>query len=121
MFVEAYTEHPQKVLGGIPILLFSIILSYFSLAFLFNSTEVAVEGELVTVRHGPLPWKGCAVRLKDCSEFYVGKVEENRFGGDGVRVRFFDGTSEPLTHSGTVERGKEWVKRLNLHVENKTL
>ena len=55
MFVEAYTEHPQKVLGGIPILLFSIILSYFSLAFLFNSTEVAVEGELVTVRHGPLP------------------------------------------------------------------
>jgi hypothetical protein len=118
MFVEAYIENPQRVLGGIPILLFSIILSYCTLAFLFNSTSVEVEGDLVTVRHGPLPWKGCAVRLKDCSEFYVGKVEENRFGGHGVRVRFFDGTSEPLAHSGTVERAEEWVKRLNLHVQH---
>jgi hypothetical protein len=121
MFVEAYTEHPQKVLGGIPILLFSIILSYYSIAFLSNSTRVAVEGDLITVRHGPVPWRGCAFRLKDCSEFYVGKVEENRFGGHGVRVRFFDGTSEPVAFSGTAERAKEWVKRLNLHVEAKGL
>ena len=118
MFVEAYTENPQKVLGAIPILLFSVVLAYYSLAFLFNSTKVAVEGELVTVRHGPIPWKGCAFRLKDCSEFYVGKVEERRFGAHGVRVRFFDGTSEPLSHAGTEKRAKEWVKRLNLHVQD---
>lgn len=117
MFVEAYTEHPQRILGTIPLLLFSVILSYCSLAYFVNWTRVAVEGDFVTVRHGPMPWRGCAFRLKDCTEFYVGQVIEGRSKSQGVRVRFYDGTSEAVSSAGTEERAKEWVKRLNLHVK----
>lgn len=117
MFVEAYTEHPQRALGTVPILLFSIIFSYCSLAFLLNSTQVRVEDELVTVRHGPVPWKGCAFRLKDCKNFYPGKLDEGRFAQYGVRITFYDGTSEALAPTPDEATAKEWCKRLNLHVD----
>ncbi|MFA5507325.1 MAG: hypothetical protein WC314_20435 [Vulcanimicrobiota bacterium] len=117
MFVEAFVERPQHVLGAIPILFFSIILSYFSMAYLLNSTRVQVEGDLVTVRHGPVPWKGAAFRLKDCKRFEPGKLDDGRFAQIGVRITFFDGTSEALAPSGTEEVALEWCKRLNLHVD----
>jgi hypothetical protein len=33
-------------------------LAYFTLAGLMNTTEIAVEGGALAVRHGPMPWPG---------------------------------------------------------------
>lgn len=113
LFVEAYIEHPGRVLGSLPVLLLSLLVSYISLAYLFNTTEVAIEEELVTVRHGPIPWRGCAFRLKDCEEFRADKVLDGRFTYDGIRMRFVDNTFENLCYTKDADEAKQWARNLN--------
>lgn len=113
LLVEAYTETPEALLASVPVLLFSFILSYFSLAYLLNTTEVAVEDDLVTVRHGPIPWKGRAYRLRDCENFRADKIFEGRFTSDGVRIRFIDNSFENLAYTRGPEEAEEWARILN--------
>jgi hypothetical protein len=113
MFVEAYTEEPSRIFGALPVLAFSMILAYLSMAYLVNSTEVSIEGDLLTVRHGPLPWKGCAFRLRDCEEFRADKIYEGRFTTDGVRIRFVDNSFENLVYAKNPEQAKQWSRELN--------
>ena len=113
LFVEAYVEHPGRILGSVPVLILSFMLSYFSLAHLLNSTEIDIEDELDTVRHGPLPWRGCAYRLRDCEEFRADKIYEGRFTSDGVRIRFVDNSFENLCYTISREEAEEWARNLN--------
>jgi hypothetical protein len=53
-------KHPEKLLFGllIPHVWVGLGLAYFVLTSLLNSTTVAVNMGRVTVKHGPLPWRG---------------------------------------------------------------
>jgi hypothetical protein len=113
IFVEAYTEDTTKVLGSIPLLFFSIILSYTSLAYLLNITEISVEDDLLTVRHGPIPWRGCAYRLSDCRKFFADKIPEDRATTNGVRINFVDDSFTTLTYTRTAEEAEIWAATLN--------
>ncbi len=44
----------------IGVLMFALttLMGYYGLCLLVNSTEFRVDGEFLTVRHGPLPWYG---------------------------------------------------------------
>ena len=113
LFVDSYTETTEQLIGSVPIMIFSLILAYTSMAYLVNTTEVTVENELVTVRHGPLPWRGRRYRLRDCQNFRADKIFESRFTSDGVRIRFIDDTFENLVYTEDAEEAEEWAQFLN--------
>lgn len=113
IFVEAYMEDTTKVLGSLPLLIFSAVLSYTSLAFLLNSTEISVEEELLTMRHGPLPWRGSAYRLSDCRKFFADTVVDGRKTVNGVKITFMDESTDTLTLAKTAEEAEMWAATLN--------
>ena len=116
LFVEAYTETPEHILTSIPVVVFSCILAYLSLANLFNSTEVFVEEDKVHVVHGPIPWRGASYRLRDIQEFRPDQILEGRFTLPGVRLRFIDNSFENLTYAASAEQAEDWARTLNEHL-----
>ncbi len=44
--------------GGVLMFALTSFLAYYGLCLIVNSTEFRVDGEFLTVRHGPLPWYG---------------------------------------------------------------
>lgn len=116
LFVEAYTDHPGRILGSLPVLFFSLLLAYSSLAYLLNSSEVVLEDDLIRVVHGPIPWKGISFRLQGCEKFFADKITEGRFTTDGVRVRFIDGTYDNVIYADSATEAQEWAEELNYHL-----
>jgi hypothetical protein len=46
-------------------------LTYYTIAGLFNSTTMTLDGRTLSVRHGPLPWKGNhTLAREDIKQFY---------------------------------------------------
>ena len=113
LFVEAYTENPERIVASLPVFFLSIAVAYSSLAYLVNITSVTIEDDLVTVRHGPIPWKGKAYRLIDCEQFSAGKIQETRFTVDGIRIRFSDDSYENLSYASSEAQAQAWAKELN--------
>lgn len=118
LFVEAYTENPERIVASLPVFLLSLAVAYSSLAYLVNVTTVTIEDDLVTVRHGPIPWKGKAYRLVDCEQFSAGKIQETRFTVDGIRIRFSDDSYENLSYASSEAQAQAWAKELNKALQN---
>lgn len=116
LFVEAYGGSPGRFMGVLPLFFFSLLGFYASLAYLFNSTELRVEDDLVTVRHGPVPWKGCAYRLVDCAQFFAENMPSGRMKFPAVRIRFHDDSYENLAYAGTIVQAESWALELNEHL-----
>ena len=116
LFVEAFSDTPDRILTSIPVVIFSCILSYMSLANLFNSTEIQVDDERVHVIHGPIPWRGTSFRLRDIQEFRGDLILDGRATLPGVRLRFIDDSFESLCYADTLEEAEEWARLLNEHL-----
>lgn len=116
LFVEAYTESPEQVLASVPVVAFACILSYLSLAYLFNTSELVYDDTHVRVSHGPIPWRGATYRLRDCEEFRADRILEERLSTWGVRIRFIDNSFEDLMYASSLEEAEKWARTLNEHL-----
>lgn len=116
LFVEAFSDSPERVIASIPVVAFACILSYLSTAHLFNISEVLYDDTYVQVVHGPVPWRGASYRLRDCEEFRADKILEGRITSVGVRIRFIDNSFENLIYASSQEEADEWARRLNEHL-----
>lgn len=56
-----------------------VYLTYFALAGLFNHTTVTIECNQLTVRHGPVPWKGVpSLAVEDIIQLYCDQSYSSR-------------------------------------------
>jgi hypothetical protein len=62
------------------------ILTYWTLANLFNSTIITVDRRTVRVRHRPFPWPGATFKRDDIEQLYV--KAKQRGGEDGPYVSY---------------------------------
>jgi hypothetical protein len=92
-------------------------VTYFTLAMAVNRTTLALDGETLTVTHGPLPWFGDrAVARSDVRQVYV--MEDRGSKGSrtySVHVRVDPGHPVQLVRGlSTAERARfleEWIER----------
>ena len=60
-------------------------ITYIALTMLLNRTTVAVSGGMLTVRHGPLPWRPApTIRAVDLEQLYVERVTKRSKNGTTV-------------------------------------
>ena len=53
-------------------LIMMIVCTYVAVAHLINQTRILVEGGMLRVRHGPMPWpSGARMSLDDIAQIYV--------------------------------------------------
>ena len=66
----------------IPFVGIGLLIAYAALAYLINSTDIAVEDRLLTVHHGPLPWKNPKpVEVANIKQlFCFEKVTQGKYG-----------------------------------------
>ncbi len=77
---EGFT-HPEKLLFGllVPHVWVGVGLAYYSVATLFNTTTVSARFGRVTVKVGPLPWRGNReLDAKDLTQLFVVERRGNR-------------------------------------------
>jgi hypothetical protein len=85
-------------------------LTYGALAGLFNSTEVRVDGGMVTVRHGPVPWKGARLEVAKIEQLYVrDRGAKQRSSPTDMRYdlcALVEGTAVKVMRLDTLEQGR---------------
>ncbi len=91
-----------------------VSLTYFTLAGLLNSTEVALEAGQLRVRHGPLPWKGNrTVPRYDLAQLFCLELQsedEPRSGYD-LMARLHSGTEIKLVRRLPSRRQAKFLER----------
>lgn len=101
--------------GGLILAAVTAFFGYILAAIVFNRTHIRIDAEVLSVRHGPVPWPGNKdLRNSDIVALRAHRKRDNE-GTDLFEVRWVDRQGKPrvlVRHLHSAEQAREMIEHL---------